>query len=38
MGKNSILLLDENALPNNNVAMYPATLDIIMMGVMASLD
>jgi len=34
----SILLIDENALINRNVAMYPATLDMIMMGVMASLD
>ena len=34
----SILLIDENALINRNVAMYPATLDMIMMCVIASLN
>jgi hypothetical protein len=38
MTEDSILLIDENALPDRNVATYPATMDIIMMGVMASLD
>lgn len=38
MKKDSILLVDENALPDRNVALYPATLDMIMMGVFSSLD
>jgi hypothetical protein len=37
-GKHSFLLINENALPDDNVAFYPAALDLIMMGVFASLD
>jgi hypothetical protein len=38
MNKESILLINENALPDNNVPFYPAALDMIKMGVFASQD
>ncbi|PVI05885.1 putative sterigmatocystin 8-O-methyltransferase precursor [Periconia macrospinosa] len=38
MGKDTVLLINENALPDDNVGFYPAALDLIMMGVFASLD
>jgi hypothetical protein len=38
MTRDSILLLDENALPDKDVGLYAAELDLIMMGVFASLD
>ncbi|KAF2649916.1 S-adenosyl-L-methionine-dependent methyltransferase [Lophiostoma macrostomum CBS 122681] len=38
MSRDSLLLIDENALPDENVGLYAAELDLIMMGVFASLD
>lgn len=38
MTEDSILLIDEYAIPEDNVALYQAELDLIMMGMFASLD
>ncbi|KAF2875895.1 S-adenosyl-L-methionine-dependent methyltransferase [Massariosphaeria phaeospora] len=38
MAQDSVLLIDENVMPDENVALYQASLDLIMMGVFASLD
>lgn len=38
MSKHSILLINENALPEENVPLYPAELDISMMVLFSSLD
>jgi hypothetical protein len=38
MGKDSVLLIDENALPDADVSFYAASLDLIMMSVFASLE
>ncbi|CAI6331809.1 unnamed protein product [Periconia digitata] len=36
--KDSVLLINDNAIPEDNVGFYPAALDLIMMGVFASLE
>ena len=38
MSKNSILLINEDALPEDNVPLYPTQLDISMMAAFPSLD
>ena len=38
MNKHSILLINEDALPENNVPLYPAELGISMMAAFSSLD
>ena len=38
MGKDSVLLINENAMPDDNVAFFSAALDMIMMGVLAAID
>ena len=38
MGKHSKLLVNENALPEENVPLYPAELDISMMVLFSSLE
>ena len=38
MNKDSILLINENALPDSNVPLYPAELDMSMMVLFSSLD
>ena len=38
MSKDSILLINENVLPESNVPLYPAMLDLSMMAIFSSLD
>ena len=38
MNKDSILLINENVLPEANVPLYPAMLDLSMMAIFSSLD
>ena len=38
MAKDSILLINENAIPDSNVPLYPAQLDFTMMACFSSLD
>ena len=38
MSKHSILLINENALPDDNVPLYPAELDISMLVLFSSLE
>lgn len=38
MANGSILLINETIMPDDNVALYQAELDMLMMGVLASLD
>ena len=38
MSRDSILLINENVLPESNVPLYPAMLDLSMMAIFSSLD
>jgi hypothetical protein len=38
MSKDSILLINENALPDTNVQLYPVKLDFLMMCLLSGMD